>query len=70
MVGRIYEVARLPMTDEAREQMEAHMATHTRGRFGQVVYDLRADFGAEPADVRARFTEYFEAFPRVQVEVT
>jgi sulfotransferase family protein len=70
MVGRIYEVARLPMTDEARGQMEAHMATHTRGRFGQVVYDLRADFGAEPADVRARFTEYFEAFPRVQVEVT
>jgi hypothetical protein len=69
MVERIYEVAGLPMTDAARQQMDDHMASHTRGRFGQVVYDLRADFGADPADVRARFSEYFEAFPRVRVEV-
>jgi hypothetical protein len=70
MVERIYEVARLPMNATARQQMRDHMATHARGRFGQVIYDLRSDFGAEPADVRARFSEYFEAFPRVQVEVT
>ena len=70
MVERIYEVARLPMNATARQQMQDHMATHARGRFGQVIYDLRSDFGAEPADVRARFSEYFEAFPRVQVEVT
>jgi hypothetical protein len=70
MVERIYDVAGLPMTPAARAEIDAHMATHTRGRFGQVVYDLRADFGADPAEVRDRFTFYFDAFPRVRVEVT
>jgi hypothetical protein len=70
MVERIYQVSRLPMTDEARAQIDAQMATHPRDKFGRVVYDLRADFGAEPADIRQRFTAYFDAFPRVRVEVT
>jgi hypothetical protein len=70
MVERIYEVADLPMTSEARRQIDDHMASHPRGRFGQVVYDLRADFGADPNEVRDRFGFYLDAFPRVQVEVT
>jgi len=43
------------------------MAENPRGKHGQVVYDLRADFGLEPADVRKRFDFYFERFP-VRVE--
>jgi hypothetical protein len=70
MVERIYDVAGLPMTEPARTQIDEHMAAHPRGRFGQVLYDLRADFGADPIAVRDRFGFYFESFPRVQIEVT
>ena len=39
------------------------------GIFGQVVYDLRKDFGADPADVRAPFDFYLEKFDiRIEVE--
>jgi hypothetical protein len=68
MVERIYEVAGLPMTREARGQIIAYRDAHPRGKDGQVVYDLRADFGVEPADVREPFAFYFNQFP-VKVEV-
>ena len=68
MVERIYKVAGMPMTREARAQIDAHMATHQRDRYGRVAYDLRADFGADPADVRKHFDFYFDAFD-VPIEV-
>ena len=68
-VERIYEVAGLPMTDTARRQIAAYLREHPRGKEGQVVYDLRGDFGAEPAAVRERFGFYLERFP-VKVEVS
>jgi hypothetical protein len=68
-VERIYEVAGLPMTDAARAQIAAYLALHPRGKEGQVVYDLRRDFGAEPGVVREPFGFYFERFP-VKVEVS
>ncbi len=37
------------------------MADHPRAREGQVEYDLRADFGVEPEEVRARFGFYQDA---------
>src|SRR5258705_5834387 len=55
MVERIYKVAGMPMTPEASAQIGAHMATHQRDRYGRVAYDLRADFGADPAEVRRHF---------------
>ena len=51
-VERIYEVADLPMTPEARGQIETYMRDHPRGKHGQVVYDVREDFGADPAKLR------------------
>ena len=39
------------------------MQAHPRGRHGQVLYDLEADFGLAPAEVRKRFDFYFDAFP-------
>jgi sulfotransferase family protein len=69
MVERVYAVADLEMTPEALARINAYMAEHPRGRYGQVLYDLRADFGAEPSDVRDRFGFYFDAFPKVRIEV-
>ena len=62
-VERIYEVARLPMTNEARRQITAYRDAHPRGLDGQVVYDLRADFDVTPEEVRDQFGFYFERFP-------
>jgi hypothetical protein len=68
-VEHIYAVAGLPMTDEARHAMAGYVAHHPRDKEGQVVYDLRADFGVEPEEVRAVFGFYHDAVA-VQVEVT
>jgi hypothetical protein len=67
MVGRIYERAGIAMTRDARTQLDAFMAAHPRGKDGQLAYDLRADFGLDPAIVRERFAFYFERFP-VKIE--
>ena len=66
-VARIYERAGLPMSPAARAQLDAFMAANPRGKHGQLVYDLRGDFGLEPAEVRKRFSNYVERF-RVRVE--
>ena len=67
-VESIYDVAGLSMTADARRQIETHMVNNPRGKHGQVTYDLRADFGVEPAAVREHFQAYLEAFP-VAIEV-
>ena len=67
MVGRIYEKAGLPMTPATRAQQDAFLAANPRGKHGQLIYDLRGDFGLEPADVRKRFASYVERF-RVRLE--
>ena len=61
-VERIYEVAGLDMTNEARAQIAGYIADHPRGKDGQVVYDLRKDFDADPNDVRAGFDFYLDRF--------
>ncbi|HTO59154.1 MAG TPA: sulfotransferase [Pseudomonadales bacterium] len=67
MVERIYALADLPMTAAARARLDAFMNDNPRGKFGRVVYDLRGDFGVDPADLRRRFGFYLERFP-VQIE--
>ncbi|MAE93613.1 MAG: sulfotransferase family protein [Deltaproteobacteria bacterium] len=69
MVERIYEIADLPMTKESREQIQAYLRAHPRGKEGQVVYDLRKDFHAEPDEVRAPFDFYLNRFD-VRLEVS
>jgi hypothetical protein len=63
IVDRIYERADLPMTQAARQRLDAFMTDNPRGRFGRLRYDLRTDFGLDPAAVRARFGYYFDRFP-------
>jgi len=65
---RIYDVAGLELSGEARAQIEAYQAAHPRGKDGRVVYDLRADFGVTPEQVRERFGTYFDTFD-VRIEV-
>jgi hypothetical protein len=67
-VARVYDAAGLVMTDEARTRITTYRDTHPRGLAGQVVYDLRADFDAEPAAIRAPFGFYLDRFP-VPLEV-
>ena len=61
-VERIYETAGLPMTNEARAQIDGYIKAHPRGKDGQVVYDIRKDFGAEPESLRRAFDFYFDRF--------
>ena len=68
MVEKIYEVAGLPMTNEARANIDAYTKAHPRGKDGQVVYDLRADFDVDPARLRETFDFYIDKFP-VRTEV-
>jgi hypothetical protein len=63
MVERIYEQAGLEMTLEARRGLDDFRANNPRGKFGRVIYDLPADFGKDPAELRMRFAFYFERFP-------
>jgi Sulfotransferase family len=67
MVDRIYQLADLPMTPAARARLDAFMADNPRGKHGRVRYNLRIDFGIDPASLRRRFAFYLERFP-VQVE--
>jgi hypothetical protein len=67
VVRSIYETAGLELTGDAQRQIADYVAAHPRGKDGQVVYDLRADFGITPAEVREPFGFYLDRFP-VRVE--
>jgi Sulfotransferase family len=64
-VQRIYERAGIELTDTADRELRGYMAEHFRGSQGQVVHDLRADFGTEPAAIRERYSRYMAAIPVV-----
>jgi Sulfotransferase family len=69
MVERIYDLAGLPMTAHARSRLDAFMVANPRAKHGRVVYDLRGDFGVDPAALRERFGFYFDRFPiRAEIE--
>lgn len=68
MVEKIYARAGLQMTAAARGELQTFLDEHPRGKHGQVVYDLRGDFGVQPDELRKDFDFYFERFP-VQAEV-
>jgi hypothetical protein len=61
-LARVYGLAGIALDDAARDRLEHYLAAHPRGRQGQVVYQLRRDFGVEPAALRRRFDFYVERF--------
>jgi len=68
-IGRIYALAELEPTAEARTSLQAFLGANPRGKHGRILYDLEADFGLDPAKLRQRFDFYFERFP-IQIEST
>ncbi len=69
MAERILGVAGLDVTDRARTELTAYLAGNPRGKDGRIVYDLREDFGIDPAHLHERFAFYYEAFPQIRTEV-
>jgi len=63
MVEKIYAKAGLPMTPEAELGLREFLANHPRGKEGRMRYHLQRDFGVDPAELRGRFSYYFERFP-------
>ncbi len=63
MVEKIYDKAGLELTGQARAEMQQFIDTHPRGKHGTIVYNLKEDFGIDPAALRQRFQFYFDAFP-------
>jgi hypothetical protein len=62
MVERIYALAELPMTPDARASLKGYLTANPRGKHGRIRYDLKNDFGVEPDALRERFAFYFERF--------
>jgi Sulfotransferase family len=67
-IEQIYKKAGLEMTAEARRDFAGALSANVRGKHGQLVYDLRGDFGLDPAELRERFAFYYARFP-VEIEV-
>jgi hypothetical protein len=67
MVERVYELAGLEMTPGARAALDEFTAANPRGKHGRILYDLKADFGVDPAELRKRFDFYVERFP-IEIE--
>jgi len=62
-VGRIYDLAGLAMTPEARSELDRFMTENPRGKHGRIVYDLKGDLGLDAGALRERFAFYFDRFP-------
>lgn len=62
MVRKIYAKAGLEMTTHTEGELQQFIADHPRGKHGQVQYNLKGDFGIEPAALRERFGFYLDVF--------
>jgi hypothetical protein len=63
MVAKIYDKAGLALDEKARAEMQGFVDSHPRGKHGRIIYDLKGDFGVDPAMLRERFQFYFDEFP-------
>lgn len=59
--AQVYDLAGEPLGPDAREAISNYLATHPRGRLGQVETSA-AMFGLDADDLRARFAPYSERF--------
>ena len=69
--GELWGFARRHLDSDAAADdvlQTAFLRAHPRGKDGRVRYDLRGQFGADPAELRQRFAFYVERFG-VRVEV-
>ena len=69
MAQRIIRAAGLDIDEDTRTGLADYVAQNPRGRDGRIVYDLRGDFGLDPAELYDRYAFYFDAFPQIRTEV-
>jgi hypothetical protein len=62
ILDEVYTKAQLPLTAQARGQLEHYLAAHPRGKAGQVLYDIKRDFDLDPHQLRGRFAFYLDRF--------
>ena len=62
VVGQVYEIAGIELTDAARAKVTGYLEGNPRGKHGRLVYDLEGDFGLDPQAERNRFGFYFDRF--------
>ncbi len=62
IIEKIYAMADLPMTEAAKQAFRSYTEANPRGKHGQVVYDLQADFDLDPQMVREQFAFYLDRF--------
>ncbi|EEA02611.1 conserved hypothetical protein [Burkholderia sp. H160] len=62
IVGEIYSMADLPLSEGMRNWMTDALSARQRGKNGQIVYNLKRDFGLDAAEIRKRFAFYFDRF--------
>lgn len=63
IVREVRAKAGLPETETANQEARDFIASHPRGKYGQIIYNLERDFGITPAALRKRFDFYYEAYP-------
>lgn len=63
VIRDIYARSEIELTDLARQQFAAYLRDNPRGKYGQILYRLKEDFGVDPAQLRERFAFYFDRFP-------
>jgi len=57
MVEKIYRVFDLPLSDESRAAMQAHVDANPKGKHGKHEYNL-AEYGLTKEMIEARFAFY------------
>ncbi|MFM8563473.1 MAG: sulfotransferase family protein [Acidimicrobiia bacterium] len=67
-IHRVFEFAGHSLDEQATRQIEQRLENRSREGQATVEYDVRADFGRQPAEIRERFVAYMEKFG-VEAEV-
>ena len=65
MVRRVYEFSGISLTPDAEHQLAAYLKANPRGKHGQIVYDIEADFGLKRDALYERFDFYYERYPQL-----
>jgi len=68
-VGKVFAMADLEMTPDAEARIDAFLTANPRGKRGQVVYNLKEDFGLDIGELRERFQFYYDRFPVMKEKV-
>jgi len=67
-IQRVFDFAGHSLDEQATRQIEQRLENRSREGQATVEYDVRADFGRQPSEIRERFVAYMEKFG-VEAEV-